>query len=166
MRGLSNPGSLLKSERSTSAYSSLTLREPLRQFSAMRLTTNKTLSTVATIPKRRDRNRAIIPLARFGRGDLMCCGELAVDRGAAVDRVGGVIMESPVGNVAASAKIESHIVAIAEPLIDSVGGGTSETAAVEHDSGSFSKTDNESNMASSPMTRTSIRNIGHHDGKL
>ena len=88
MRGSSKPETSLNSERSISATSSLVLDEPLFQFITIKPQTNRTLTTVATIRTRRERNAATNFIVLVERVDFFVRDVLDSNRSLGVDRAG------------------------------------------------------------------------------
>lgn len=177
MRGSSNPDGLLKSERSISVISSPELGEPLFQLSTMSPQTNKTLTTVATIRTRRDRNAVTNLIVLVDCGDFLDLGVLLSDRAFDVDLAGftgtgslfGVASDSDESVARGSAAGSTDGKTNGSVACVSFGWSTAEiddNIASEHHSGSISRVGNASDTASSRKTRMSLREIGLAPGKL
>ena len=177
IRGSSNPAVLLKSERSNSVISSPELGEPLFQLNTISPQTNKTLTTVATIRRRRDRNAVTNFIVLVDCGDFLDLGVLLSDRAFDVDRAGftgtgslfGVASESDEivarGSAVGSSDSKTNG-SVAGVSFGSADAEMEDNTASEHHSGSISRFGNASDTASSRKTRMSLREIGLAPGKL
>jgi hypothetical protein len=177
MRGSSNPDASLNSERSISAISSLDPDGAFFQFNTISPQTNKTLTTVATIRTRRDRNTSTNLVVLVDCGGFFVREVLVSDRNLDVVRAGftgtgshfGVASESEelVGRGSAAGSTDfKRIASVACVPFGSVGAEIEDNTAAEHHSGSISKFDSDSDTVSSRKTRMSLRVIGVGLGKL
>lgn len=177
MCGSSNPDVLLNSERSISVISSPEPDGPLFQFSTINPQTNKTLTTVATMRARRDRNAVISLIALVDCGDFFGRDVLDSDRNLELGRAGFAGTGSFCGAASESEELVAKGSATGSTDCDWIGSvaGVSfgpavaeidDNTAAEHHSGSISKFDSASDTASSRKTRMSLREIGLRPGKL
>lgn len=167
----------MNSERSISVISSPEPDGPLFQFSAINPQTNKTLTTVATIRTRRDRNAVNNLTTLDDCGGFFGREVLVSDRNLDVDLAGftgtgslfGVASESEelVARGSATGSTDSEAIgSVAGVSFGSAVAEIDDNTASEHHSGSISKFDSASDTVSSSKTRMSLREIGLRSGKL
>lgn len=164
--------------------SSPELGEPLFQFSTISPQTNKTLTAVATIRTRRDRNAENNLFALDDCGNFFGREVLVSDLAFNVDRTGFTGTGSLFGVAAISEELIARGSAVGSTDCEVIGSVAcaafgpvvvfgsvvaeeiDDNTASEHHSGSISKFDSASDTASSRKTRMSLREIGGEPGKL